>query len=128
MHVTDSVFYMQVCMLLHWGPNLIVIKVKTAHVSVSGGISLLPYMCLSSIHSANYVVNSIVCAVIFIRVSRVLAYGIWPTHGPIHILDMHGTWNKHISRHSQKPVIQSGIDLRKFFWSVFGRSHMINDR
>ena len=21
----------------------------------------------------------------------------------------------------------AGIDLRKFFWSVFGRSHMIND-
>ena len=30
MHITDSVRHMQVCMLLHWGPHLIGIKVKRA--------------------------------------------------------------------------------------------------
>ena len=30
MHMTDSVCHMQVCMLLHWGPHLMGIKVKTA--------------------------------------------------------------------------------------------------
>ena len=55
-------------------------------------------MCLSGIHDSNYyILNSIVCAMIFVRVNRVLAKGIWPTHGPIHILDMHGTGTKHIN-------------------------------
>ena len=47
------------------------------------------WACLSGIHNANYIVNSIVCAVILVRGSRVQAYGMWPTHGPIHVLDMH---------------------------------------
>ena len=55
-------------------------------------------------------VNSIVCAVILVRSSRVPAYGIWPTHGPIHVLDVHGTGTKHIVRHSQRSGVQwSGV-------------------
>ena len=31
-------------------------------------------------------------------------------HDPVHVLDMHGTGNKHIVRHSQKSVVQwSGV-------------------
>ena len=63
-------------------------------------------MCLSGIHNANYIVNSIVCAGLLIRGSRVPAYIIRPTHGPIHVLDMHGTGTKHIVRHRQKSGVQ----------------------
>ena len=139
MHMTDSVLHMQVCMLLHWGPHLIYIKVKTvkeyawldfyytcicllrntrqcelsavwdesnsAHVLVLAGISRLLDTCLSGIHNANYIVKSIVCAVILVRGGRVLAYGIQPMHGLIHVLDMHGTGTKHIVRHSQNSVV-----------------------
>ena len=69
-------------------------------------------MCLSGIHNANCIVNSIVCAVILVRGSRFPAYGIRPTHGPIHVLDMHGTGTKHIVRHSQKSGVQ---------WSVISK-------
>ena len=131
--MTDSVRHMQVCMLLHWGPHLIGIKVSiseeyavldfyytcicllqttrrcersvvwqnvTQHVLVSAGISRLIDTCLPGIHNANYIVKSIVCAVILVRGSRVPAYGIRPTHGPIHVLDVLGTGTKHIVRHS----------------------------
>ena len=54
------------------------------------------------VRSANYFVNSIVCALTLVRGSRVPAYGIQPTHGPIHVLDMHGTWTKHFVCYSQK--------------------------
>ena len=64
---------------------------NSAHVLFSTGISRLLDTCLSGIHNANYIVNSIVCVLILVRGSRVPAYGIRPTHGPIHILDMHGT-------------------------------------
>ena len=63
-------------------------------------------MCLSSIHNANYIINSSVCAVILVRGSQVLAYGIRPMRGPIHVLDVHGTGTKHIVRYSQKSVVQ----------------------
>ena len=79
---------------------------NSAHVLVSAGISRLLDTCLSGIHNANYIVNSIVYAVIVVRGSRVPAYGIRLTHGPIHVLDMHGTGTKHIVRHSQKSGIQ----------------------
>ena len=36
MHITDSVRHMQVCMLLHWGPHLMGIKVKTAKKYMPG--------------------------------------------------------------------------------------------
>ena len=77
---------------------------NSAHVLVSAGISRLLDACLSGIHNANYIVNSIVC-----RGSRVPAYGIRSMHGPIHVLDMHGTWTKHIARHSQKSVVQRSV-------------------
>ena len=64
-------------------------------------------MCLSGIHNANCIVNSIVCAVILVRGSRVPVYGIRPTHGPIHVLDMHGTGTKHIVHHSQRSGVYS---------------------
>ena len=65
-----------------------------AHVLVLEGISQLLDTCLSGIHNVIYIVNSIVCVVILVRGSRVSAYRIGPMHGPIHILDMHGTvWN-----------------------------------
>ena len=83
---------------------------NSAHVLVSAGISGLLDMCLSGIHDANYIVNSIVCAVILIRDSRVPTYRIRPMHGPIHVLDRHGTGTKHIVCHSQKSVVQwSGV-------------------
>ena len=63
---------------------------NSAHLLVSSGISRLLDMCLSGIHIANYIVNSIECAVILVRVSWA-AYGIRPTHSPIHVLDMHGS-------------------------------------
>ena len=50
---------------------------------VSARISRLLDTCLSVIHNANYIVNSIVCAVILVRGSRVPAYGIRPMHGQI---------------------------------------------
>ena len=142
MHIADIVRHMQVCILLHWGPHLIGIKVKTAreyawldfyytshvfvcytnyqmvgtecclvdrisaHVLVSAGINRLLGTCLSGIHNANYIVNRIVCAVILVHGSQVSAYRIRPTHGPIHILDMHGTGTKHIVRHGQKSGVQ----------------------
>ena len=74
----------------------------TQHVLVSVGISRLLDTCLSAIHNANYIVNSIVCALILVRGSQVPAYEIRPTPGPIHVLDMHWTWTKHIVRNSQK--------------------------
>ena len=81
---------------------------NSAHVSA--GISRLLGTCLSGIHYENYIVNSIVCAVILVRGRRVPTYGILPTHGPIHVLDMHGTGAKHIVRHSQKSGVQwSGV-------------------
>ena len=58
------------------------------------------------LRNANYIVNSIVCAVILVLGSRVRTYGIRPMHGPIHVLDMHGTGTKHIVRHNQKSVVQ----------------------
>ena len=79
---------------------------------VSARISRLLDTCLSVIHNANYIVNSIVCAVILVRGSRVPAYGIRPMHGQIHIVNMHGTGTKHIVRHSQKSVVQ---------WSVISK-------
>ena len=83
---------------------------NSAHVLASAGISRLLDTCSSGIHNANYIVNSIVCAVILVRGSRVPAYRIRPIHGPIHILDMHGTGTKHIVCHSQKSVVQwSGV-------------------
>ena len=132
------VCHMQGCMLLHWGPHLIYIykSQNSKRICLAGlllymyvsatnyqtvrtecclakrnsGISRLQDMCLSDIHNANYIVNSIVCAVILVRRSRVPAYGIQPMHDPIHILDMHGTGNKHIVHHSQKSVVQwSGV-------------------
>ena len=67
-------------------------------------------MCLFGIHNANYIVNSIVCAVTLVRGSRVPAYRIWPMHGPIYILDMHEIGTKHNIRHSQKSGVQwSGV-------------------
>ena len=75
---------------------------NSAHVLVSAGIGRLLDTCLSGIHNANYIVNSIVCAVILVRGSWVLAYGIRPKHGPIHVLGMLGTGTKHIVCHSQK--------------------------
>ena len=67
-------------------------------------------MCLSGINNANYIVNSIVCAVILVRGSQAPAYRIRPMHGTIHVLDMHGTGTKHIVRHSQKSIVQlSGV-------------------
>ena len=85
---------------------------NSAHVLVSARISRLLETCLSVIHNANYIVNSIVCAVILVRGSRVPSYGIRPMHGPIHVVNMHGTGTKHIVRHSQKSVIQ---------WSVISK-------
>ena len=82
---------------------------NSAHVLVSAGISRLLDTCLSGIHNATYIVNSIVCAVILVRGSRVPAYRIRPTHSPIHILDMHGTGNKHIVCHSQKSGVQWSV-------------------
>ena len=79
---------------------------NSTHVLVLTGISRLLDTCLSGIHNANYIVNSIVCTVILVRGNRVPAYGIRPMHGPIHVLDMHGTGTKHIVRHSQKSVVQ----------------------
>ena len=87
-------------------------KRNSAHVLVSARISRLLDTCLSVIHNANYIVNSIVCAVILVRGSRVPSYGIRPTHGPIHVVNMHGTGTKHIVRHSQKSVVQ---------WSVISK-------
>ena len=80
---------------------------NSAHVLVLAGMSRLLDTCLSGIHNANYIVNSIVFDVILVRGSRVPAYGIRPMHGPIHILDMHGTGTKHIVHHCQKSVVQS---------------------
>ena len=54
---------------------------NSAHVLVSAGISRLLDTRLSGIHSASYI-DSIVCAVILVCGSRVLAYGIQPTLGP----------------------------------------------
>ena len=85
---------------------------NSAHVLVSARISRLLDTCLSVIHNANYIVNSIVCAVILVRGSRVPAYGIRPMHGQIHIVNMHGTGTNHIVRHSQKSVVQ---------WSVISK-------
>ena len=77
---------------------------------VSAGISRQLDTCLSGIHNANNIVNSIVYAVILVRGSRVPAYRIRLMHGPIHILHMHGTGTKHIVRHTQKSVVQwSGV-------------------
>ena len=73
---------------------------NSAHVLVSAGIRRQLDTCLSSIHNAYYIVNSNVCAVILVCGSRVSAYRIQPMHGPIHILDMHGTGTKYIVRHS----------------------------
>ena len=133
MHMTDSVRHMQVCMLLHWGPHFIYIYIyiymylsakkyqtvrtecclaerNSANVLVSGGLSWLLDTCLSDMHNANYIVNSFVCAVILVHGNRVTAYRIRPMHGPIHVLDMHGTGTKHIVCHSQKFVVQqSGV-------------------
>ena len=81
----------------------------SAHVLESAGISRLLDTCLFGIHNANYIVNSIVCAVILVHGSRVPAYRIWPTHGAIHILDMYGTGTKHIVRHSQKSGVQWSV-------------------
>ena len=86
---------------------------------VSARISRLLDTCLSVIHNANYIVNSIVCAVILVRGSRVPAYGIRPMHGQIHIVNMHGTGPKHIVRHSQKSVVQ---------WSVISKFTCIFNR
>ena len=99
MHMTDSGRHMQVCMLLHWGnANYQTVRNEccldernSAHVLVSAGISQLLGTCLSGIHNANYIVNSIVCVVILVCGSRVPAYRIRHMHGPIHVLDMHGT-------------------------------------
>ena len=85
---------------------------NSAHVLVSAKISRLLDTCLSVIHNANYIVNSIVCAVILVRGSRVPAYGIRPMHDQIHVVNMHGTRTKHIVRHSQKSVVQ---------WSVISK-------
>ena len=79
---------------------------------VSARISRLLDTCLSVIHNANYIVNSIVCAVILVRGSRVPSYGIRPMHGKIHVVNMHGTGTKHSVRHSQKSVVQ---------WSVISK-------
>ena len=85
-------------------------KRNSSHVLVSAAIRRLLDTCLSGIHNANNIVNSIVCAVILVRGSRVPAYGIRPMHGSIHVLDMHGTGTKHIVRHSQKSsVLWSGV-------------------
>ena len=81
---------------------------NSAHVLVPAGISRLLDTCLSGIYNANYIVNSIVCAVILVRGSRVPAYGIRPMHGPIHVLDMYGTGTKHIVRHVAKSPSDSG--------------------
>ena len=43
----------------------------TQHVLVSAGISQLLDTCLSGIHNANYIVNSIVCAVILVHSSGI---------------------------------------------------------
>ena len=85
------------------------------HVLVSAGISRLLDTCLSGINNANYIVNSIVCAVILVCGSQVPAYGIWPMHGPIHILFMHGTGTKHIVRHSQKYTCISCLSFLSYF-------------
>ena len=84
---------------------------------VSARISRLLDTCLSVIHNANYIVNSIVCAVILVRGSRVPEYGIRPMHGQIHIVNMHGTGTKHIVRHSQKSVVQWSV-ISKFTCTV----------
>ena len=85
-------------------------------------------MCLSGIHNANYIVNSIVCAVILVRGSQVPAYRIRPMHDQIHVPDMHGTWTKHIVCQSQKSFVQrSGV--AEFTCTVepisFGRSSIL---
>ena len=77
-------------------------EINSEHVLVSAGISRLLDTCLLGIHNAYYIVNSIVCAVILVRGSGVLAYRLRPTHGPIHILDLHGAGTKHIVLHSHK--------------------------
>ena len=77
---------------------------ESFNMSRAIGISRLLDMCFSGIHNANYIVNSIVWAVILVRGSRVSAYGIQPTHAPIHVLDMHGT---------QGPRILSVVHLAK---------------
>ena len=79
------------------------------HVFVLAGISRLLDTCLSGKHNANYIVKSILCAVILVCGCRVPAYRIQPTHGPIHVLDMHGTGTKHIVSNSQKSVIQWSV-------------------
>ena len=94
---------------------------NSAHVLVSARISRLLETCLSVIHNANYIVNSIVCAVILVRGSRVPAYGIRPMHGPIHVVNMHGTGTKHIVRHSQKSVIQWSV-ISKFTCTLLHRT------
>ena len=133
MHMTDSVRHVQVCMLLHWGPHLIGIKVKqrknmpgwtfiihlfvctrtTRRCKLSAAwpnkTRRLLDTCLSGIDNANYIINSIMCAVILVCGSRVPAYRIRPTHGPLHVLDMHGTGTKHIVRHSQKSGVQWSV-------------------
>ena len=48
----------------------------SAHVVVSAGISRLLDKCLSGIHNANYILKSIMCAVILVRGSQIPAYGI----------------------------------------------------
>ena len=93
-------------------------KRNSAHALVSARISRLLDTCLSVIHNANYIVNSIVCAVILVRGSRVPSYGIRPTHGPIHVVNMHGTGTKHIVRHSQKSVVQWSV-ISKFTCTEF---------
>ena len=91
---------------------------NSAHVLVSARISWLLDTCLSVIHNANYIVNSIVCAVILVRGSRVPSYGIRPMHGKIHVVNMHGTGTKHIVRHSQKSVVQWSV-ISKFTCMYF---------
>ena len=98
-------------------------KRNSAHVLVSARISRLLDTCLSVIHNANYIVNSIVCAVILVRGSRVPSYGIRPTHGPIHVVNMHGTGTKHIVRHSQKSVVQWSV-ISKFTCTAFNISFL----
>ena len=108
MHMTDSVRHMQLCTYAivlgtsfdryksQRREEICLAERNWALVLVSAGISRLLDTCLSGIHNATYIVNSIVCAVILVRGSRVLSYGIRPTHGPIHVFDMHGTWTKHM--------------------------------
>ena len=87
-------------------PYTFSIVLQAIPLALQAGISRLLDTCLSGIYNANYIVNSTTCAVILVCGSRVPAYRIWPMHGPIHVLDIHGTGTKHIVRHSQKSVVQ----------------------